>query len=57
VRHWFGSLRIRRRAWALGRAEVADARRIADAERSAGVMTPQRGRQGVTKSGNSNCNC
>ena len=36
ARRWLGGLRVRRRGWTLGRAEVADARRIADAERAAG---------------------
>jgi len=34
---WLGSMRPRRRGWVLGGLEVADARRVADAERSAGA--------------------
>jgi hypothetical protein len=36
LRRWLGGLRVRRRGWTLGRAEIADARRLADAERAAG---------------------
>jgi len=40
LRRWFGGWQLGRRGWSLGRAEVADARRLADAERAAGA-TPE----------------
>lgn len=36
LRQWRRWLRVRRRAWAVGKTEVADARRLADAERTSG---------------------
>src|SRR5215468_10285844 len=38
LRQWRGWLPRRRRAWMIGRTEVADARRLADAERAAGEV-------------------
>jgi len=38
LRQWRGWVPMRRRAWMIGRTEVADARRIADAERAAGEI-------------------
>ncbi len=43
LRRWLGLLQLRRRAWTIGRAEVADARRIADAERAAGAAAAPEG--------------
>jgi hypothetical protein len=40
VRRWLRVWSVRRRRWTAGRAEVADARRIADAERAAGASPP-----------------
>lgn len=34
---WLGSLQLRRRGWVIGGMDVADARRVADAERAAGA--------------------
>jgi hypothetical protein len=35
---WRGSMRLRRRSWVVGGVEVAEARRVADAERLAGAV-------------------